>query len=203
MTAEETTSLKETEERISFLQIFWTYFKIGLMTLGGGFAMAAILRHELVLKRGWISDYEFMSEMSTATLIPGAVAVNMAYLQGRRLRGKRGALAASLGVILPSFVIILLIALFALPYFQNPHVRAFLKGCSLAIAGQIAYAGFIFGRRYLNNIQNIAICIAGLILLFVFKVHPVFAVLSAGVLGYFLCRQKEKRRDASPGEEGA
>ena len=198
----ETLSVNRSEETITFLQIFWTYFKIGLFTLGGGFAMAAILRHELVLKRGWISDYEFMSEMSTATLIPGAVAVNMAYLQGRRLRGKRGALTASFGVILPSFLIILFIALFALPYFQNPRVKAFLKGCSLAIAGQIAYAGFVFGRRYLGNIRNIAICIAGLILLLVFKVHPVLAVVSAGVLGYFLCRRRETKADISTGEGG-
>lgn len=195
MTAERTTSLSEAEERITFLQIFRIYFKIGLFTLGGGFAMAAILRHELVLKRGWISDYEFMSEMSTATLIPGAVAVNMAYLQGRRLRGKRGAFTASLGVILPSFLIILLIALFALPYFQNPHVKAFLKGCSLAIAGQIAYAAFVFGRKYLNTLHNIIICVLGLVLLLVFKAHPVFAVVSAGVLGYFLCRHREKRAE--------
>ncbi len=199
---EETFSRNGSEDKITFLQIFWTYFKIGLFTLGGGFAMAAILRHELVLKRGWISDYEFMSEMSTATLIPGAVAVNMAYLQGRRLRGKRGALTASFGVILPSFLIILFIALFALPYFQNPRVKAFLKGCSLAIAGQIAYAAYIFGRRHLNNIQNMAICAAGLVLLFVFRVHPVLAVVSAGALGYFLCRRRDKRAEISTGEGG-
>ena len=198
----ETLSVGRSEETITFSQIFWTYFKIGLFTLGGGFAMAAVLRHELVLKREWIIDYEFMSEMSTATLIPGAVAVNMAYLQGRRLRGKRGALAASLGVILPSFLVILLIAIFAIPYFQNPRVKAFLKGCSLAIAGQIAFAGYVFGRKHLRNIRNIFICAVGLILLFVVKVHPVLAVLTAGFLGYFLCRYREIKDDGSRGAGG-
>ena len=181
------------EKKITLPEIFRTYFKVGLLTLGGGFAMAAILRHELVLKREWISDYEFMSEMSTATLIPGAVAVNMAFLQGRRMRGKTGAFTASAGVILPSFLIILLIALFAIPYFQYPRVKAFLKGCSLAIAGQIAFAGFIFGRKHLRSLRNIFICAAGLIMILVLKAHPALAVLTAGFLGYVLCWQRDKK----------
>ena len=90
--------------------------------------MATVMRHELVLQRQWLDDDDFMAEMSLATLVPGAIAVNVAYLQGRRLRGKVGAATAVFGTVLPAFGLILLVAWVALPYFSHPQVAAFLRG---------------------------------------------------------------------------
>ena len=95
---------------VSLVNIFGTFFRIGLFTLGGGLAMSPVMRHELVIKRQWLKDADFMSVMSLATVVPGAIAVNIAYLLGRRLRGKTGAAVAILGTILPSFFVILFIA---------------------------------------------------------------------------------------------
>lgn len=150
--------------------------------------MATVLRHELVLKRRWVQDDNFMAELSTATLVPGAIAVNMAYLQGRRLRGKTGATVAILGTILPSFCIIFLIAWVALPYFTHPKVAAFLRGCAIGVVGQLAFAGLIFGRKHLRSWRNAIVCAVGLIVVSVFKMHPVWAVITAGGIGYFLCK---------------
>ena len=110
---------------IPLVKIFGAFFRIGLFTLGGGLAMSPVMRHELVIKRRWLNDDDFMSTMSLATIVPGAIAVNIAYLLGRRLRGKAGATAAILGTVVPSFFVILLIAAFLLPYFDYPKVTAF------------------------------------------------------------------------------
>lgn len=128
-----------------------------------------------------------MAELSTATLVPGAIAVNMAYLQGRRLRGRNGAAVAILGTVLPSFGIILLIAWIALPYFSHPKVATFLRGCAIAVVGQLAFAGLLFGRRHLRSWRNVVVCAVGLIVAAVFRMHPVWAVIAAGGAGYFLC----------------
>jgi chromate transporter len=178
--------LNETDNSISFTKIFLTFFKVGLLTLGGGLAMTSVLRHELVLKRRWILDDDFFREISTATLVPGAIAVNLAYLQGRRLSGKPGAFFAVLGTVLPSFCIMLLIACFALPYFSHPVVAGFLKGCAIAVGGQLAFGSFIFIRKHLKKWQSWLICVFGLIVVAVLKMHPVWAVIVSGGLGFFL-----------------
>jgi len=171
-----------------FKSIFWVFLRIGFFTLGGGLAMTTVMRHELVLKRRWLEDDEFVAEMSAATVVPGAIAVNMAYLQGRRLRGKAGAAIAVLGTILPSFFVILVIAWAGLPYFSRPRVAAFFKGCAIAVAGQLAFAGLTFGKKLLGNRRNIIVCAVALLPVAVLKVHPVWAIITAVVLGYLVCR---------------
>jgi len=172
---------------VSCTSLFWAFFRIGLFTLGGGFAMATVMRHELVVKRRWLSEDEFISAMSTATAVPGAIAVNLAFLQGRRLRGKAGAAAATLGTVCPSFFVILLVAWFALPYFGNPRVAAFFKGCGIAVAGQIAYAGFTFARRLRRDWRNFTVVAFGLLIVGV-GLHPVWTIIAAASLGYALFR---------------
>lgn len=159
--------------------------------------MAAVMRHELVLKRRWLDDREFIAEMSTASVVPGAVAVNLAYLQGRRLRGRKGAAAAALGAILPSFCTILFIAGFALPYLNRPRVAAFFRGCALAVAGQLAFTGFAFGRTLLRDWRRIAVCAIGVWLVGGLRVHPLWAVLAAGGLGFFLRRDAPRPNPAT------
>ncbi|MFP4546595.1 MAG: chromate transporter [Fidelibacterota bacterium] len=176
---------------VPFGLIFLTYFRIGMFTLGGGLAMATVMRHELVLKRKWISDREFIKEMSTATLVPGAIAMNFAYLQGRRLRGKSGAMMAMLGTVLPSFFIILLIYFVALPYFNYPRVAAFLHGCAVAVSAQLAFTVYVFGRKHLRYWQNIIVFIVGVVIVLGLKFHPIWSIIGSGVLGYFLCKHPE------------
>jgi chromate transporter len=167
--------------------IFVTFFRIGLFTLGGGLAMSPVMRHELVIKRRWIKDADFFSVISLATVVPGAIAVNIAYLLGRSLRGKSGSLVAVLGTILPSFSVILFIAVFLLPFFNYPRVAAFLHGCAIAVAGQLAFAGFIFGRKLLSRWQHFVVCAVGVVTIGVFRLHPIWGLITASTLGFWLC----------------
>ncbi|WP_187759837.1 chromate transporter [Thiospirochaeta perfilievii] len=177
--------------KVPLFDIFITFFKIGLFTLGGGLAMSVVLRHELVLKKKWVSEEDFLFEMSTATLIPGAIAVNLAFLQGRRLRGFIGSFLSVLATILPSIIIILSVVIFAEPYFSNPKVAAFLKGCTLAVTGQLAYGSYVFGKSQLKDYRKIIICAFGIFIVAVLKLFPAWAVLSSGLLGYFLLKDQE------------
>jgi chromate transporter len=182
------------EERISYLRIFWTFFRIGLLTFGGGFAMGTVMRYELVLKRRWLSEREFVVEMSTATVVPGAIAVNLAFLQGRRLRGLPGSAAAVLGTVLPSVLVILFIAAFAMRYLEHPRVAAFLNGCAIAVCAQIAYAAWAFGRGLRRNWGRVIACVAGLLMLFL-GLHPIWAIVTAAVLGYLVQPRELARPD--------
>lgn len=197
---DQTNNREQKGRSVTYLTLFWTFFRIGLLTLGGGLAMATVMRHELVLNRQWLNDDDFMAEMSLATLVPGAIAVNVAYLQGRRLRGKAGAATAVVGTVLPAFGLILLVAWVALPYFSHPQVAAFLRGCAIAVGGQLAFAGFIFGRRHLRNWQNAVVCAVGLVIVAGLQWHPVAAVLATGGLGYLLCKPT---RPSDPFQETA
>lgn len=188
-------SIRQNEENDSMpvllISIFWTFFRIGLFTLGGGLAMSLVMRHELVIKRRWVKDADFMSLMSLATVVPGAIAVNIAYLLGRRMRSHMGAVMAVLGTILPSFFVILLVAGVFLPFISNPKVTAFFRGCAIAIVSQLAFTGFIFGRTLLRNWKQCAVCAAGMIPACAFGIHPIFGIITAGVLGYWLLPKKK------------
>ncbi|MFP4055975.1 MAG: chromate transporter [Candidatus Brocadiia bacterium] len=186
--------------RVPCVSIFWAFFRIGLSTLGGGLAMAAVMRHELVLRRRWIGEDTFFAEMSTASVVPGAIAVNIAYLQGRRLRGKRGAATAVLATILPSFCTIVVVAWVALPYFGHPKVGAFLHGCAIGVVGQLAFAGFVFGRRLLRSGWSVAVCAVAVAVVGGLGVHPIWGVALAAGLGYLASGRSRPGARSDPAE---
>jgi chromate transporter len=185
------------EPRVSRARLFWTFFRIGLLTFGGGVAMVSVMRYELVLRRRWLNEDDFVSVLSTATAVPGAIAVNMAFLQGRRFGGLWGAASAVLGTICPSFMVILLIVWFALPHFEHPTVAVFLKGCAIAVSGQIAFATYTFARRVPRDWHTALACVLGLGIL-LSGLHPIWAVAGAAGLSYFL----QGRGDSSGADDG-
>ncbi|MDE5727570.1 MAG: chromate transporter [Duncaniella sp.] len=120
-------------------QLFFTFFKIGAFTFGGGWAMISLIEKEIVDKYGWIEREEFLDLLAVAQSLPGILAVNIAVAVGDKLRGNRGAAAASLGTILPSFLIILSIAIFLTPELikNNPTLSAIFKGVRPAVVALI------------------------------------------------------------------
>ena len=108
-------------------KIFMVFAKIGSFTIGGGYAMIPLIREELV-KRGWVSDEELPESIALAQSAPGVLAVNMSIFAGYKMRGFKGSVAATLGSSLPSFLIILLIAMLFTGYQDNPVVVRIFKG---------------------------------------------------------------------------
>lgn len=121
------------------LSLFITFFKIGLFTFGGGWAMISIIEREIVDKHHWLGREEFLDLLAVAQSLPGILAVNISVAVGDRLAGRKGSIFAALGTILPSFLIILCIAVFLTPETinSNPMLTAMFKGIRPAVVALI------------------------------------------------------------------
>ena len=119
-------------------EIFWSFLKIGAFTFGGGYAMIPIIQHEVIEHRRWIAKSEFLDLLTLAQSAPGPISLNTSVFVGYKLYGYKGAFTALLGVVLPSFVIILLIALFFSQIRHNEIVDAAFKGMRPAVVALIA-----------------------------------------------------------------
>ena len=121
-----------------YLNAFGTFFKIGLFTIGGGYAMVPLIEEEVVNKKKWISQEDFIDLLAISQSVPGVFAVNFSIFIGYKLRGFSGALALALGTILPSFLIILAIALFFQQFKEYEAVEKIFKGIRPAVVALIA-----------------------------------------------------------------
>ncbi len=121
------------------LQLFTTFLKIGAFTFGGGWAMISIIEKEIVDKHHWLDREEFLDQLAVAQSLPGILAVNISVAVGDRLRGTRGSICAALGTIMPSFLIILAIAIFLTPDLikNNATLDAIFRGIRPAVVALI------------------------------------------------------------------
>lgn len=128
-------------EKVSLKTLFFTFFKIGLFTFGGGYAMLSLIEEECVQKRAWMTKQEMLDMVALAESSPGPVAINSATYLGCRLRGVAGACAATGAVVLPSFVILFLISLVFDAFLKIAVVKAAFRGIQVAVGLLILRAG--------------------------------------------------------------
>lgn len=166
------------------LQLFTIFFKIGAFTVGGGYAMIPLIEAEIVTKKGWVTKEDFLDLLAIAQSAPGVFAVNIAIFIGYRLRGVRGCLVTALGAILPSFLIILCIALFFLRFKENPTVEAIFKGIRPAVVALIAAPTFNLAKAAKINRYTIWIPIISALLIWLLGFSPIWIILLAGIGGY-------------------
>ncbi len=170
------------------MNIYWdcfkTFMKIGAFTLGGGYAMIPIIEHEVVEKHKWVEKEEFLDLIAISQSCPGVFAINISVFIGYKLRKVRGALCTALGTALPSFLIILLIAMFFVQFKDNKVVAAMFNGIRPAVVALIAVPTFNLARRAHITLANCWIPILSTILIWLLGVNPVFVILGAGLAGY-------------------
>lgn len=162
-------------------RIFLSFFKIGLFTFGGGYAMIPLIEHEVIRRRKWIPEPEFLDLLTLAQSVPGPIAANTAVFVGYKTRGMRGALAALAGVVLPSFAIILAIAVFFAGLRENPVVDAAFRGMRPAVVALIIAPVFHFirGMRWGWIVFGAVVAV----LIWRLGVSPVLLLLGGGALG--------------------
>jgi len=167
------------------LEIFVTFFRIGLFTFGGGFAMLPLIERDVVRSKGWLDQDSFMECVSATQVIPGALAINTAILTGRRIQGLLGCASAVLGVTLPSFFIILIIATLMAQARSVHYLEAFFSGVRPVVVGLVIGAGIRVGKRSVR--KQFDFVVVGLLLvgLSVFNISPIFAIVVAGCFGLF------------------
>jgi chromate transporter len=170
------------------MQLFFIFSKIGLFTLGGGYAMLPLMEAELTHKRTWISKKDFLDLTALAQAAPGILAVNMAIFVGYKLRGVPGAVCAALGAILPSFIIILLIAIFFHNFRDNAMVERIFKGIRPAVVALIAAPVFRLGRSAGITWKTVWFPVLCALLVWLVYVSPVYIVVAAGLGGWLFCR---------------
>ena len=162
------------------VEIFWTFLKIGAFTFGGGYAMIPLIQHEVINHRRWLREGEFIELLTIAQSAPGPIALNTAVFVGYKLRGYRGALMAVLGVVVPSFMIILVVAMFFADIRDNVWVDAAFKGMRPAVVALIVAP--IVGLTRGMNVWLMAVAVATALVVWYYGLSPVW-FLMAGALG--------------------
>ena len=163
---------------------FLTFFKIGLFTLGGGYAMIPVIEAEVVDKHRWVSREEFLDLIAVAQSCPGVFAINISTFIGYKLRKRRGAITCALGTALPSFLIILAIAMFFRQFQDNPVVASIFRGIRPAVVALIAVPTFNLAKSAKISWVNCWIPIGGALLIWLLGVSPILIILLAALGGY-------------------
>ena len=165
-----------------YLQLFWTYLKIGTFTLGGGYAMLPMIEREVVDRRGWIDSEEYLNMIALAQAAPGLIAVNSAIFIGWRIGGWRGVIATVLGAVLPSFLIILAIAMVFQDYKSSPTVEAVFKGIRPAVVALIAAPLLRMAQSAKISLATAIIPIIGALLIWLGGLSPVWIIFATVVI---------------------
>lgn len=179
-------------------QLFTVFARIGAFTFGGGWAMISIIEREIVTNRGWLNREEFLDLLAVAQALPGILAVNIAASLGDRLGGRRGAVAAALGAIMPSFCIILGIAIFLTPdIIENNHVVASVfKGIRPAVVALIVAPVLTTAKSARIGWKTVWIPVVVALLIWSripWVSNPILYIVIGGVAGYiWLVRQEKK-----------
>lgn len=171
------------------LELFWTFILIGFVSFGGGYAMVPVIEAEVV-KHGWLTTQEFTDAIAVASMSPGPMATNSAIFVGYKTAGIPGAIFSTLGTILPSVFIILMIAIFFYRMNEHPLVKSAFYGLRPIITGLIIYAAISFaisnnviGALNWHTISLMLIFISSLIALIRFKMHPILVIFISGFIG--------------------
>lgn len=185
------------------LTLFLCFFKIGAFTFGGGYAMLALLENEFVEKKGWLTKDEFLDMLAIAESTPGPIAINSATFIGYKTAGVIGSAAATLGVVLPSFIIIFIISLFLDKFLQFTLVANAFRGIQACVVYLIGSTGLKLFKQMdkkalpITIMSIILVCMIGFSL-FAIKFSSIVFILITGIIGilsfYAKNRAKEERK---------
>lgn len=174
------------------IQIFWTFFKIGPVTFGGGYAMIPLIEREVVQKRKWVKPEDVADVFAVAESIPGAIGINSSTFIGYRIAGIRGAIAALLGIFLPTFLIVVGLSMIFLLVQNNAKVEAAFQAIRASIVALIAYAGIMIGKTAVIDKTTMGISVVTVVLLLFLQIHPVLIIVSGIFVGIALVNLKKR-----------
>jgi len=179
---------------VPYFQLFLSFFKIGAFTFGGGYAMIPLIQREVVYRKKWLQENEFIDMLAIAQSVPGPISLNTAVFVGNKMRGIRGSLFSSLGIILPSFIIILLIALVFTEFKDNPDVERVFKGIRPAVVALIAAPVWNMARSAGVTWRSLWIPVAATAVIWLLNISPIYVVATAiaGGLIYYTLKIRKK-----------
>ena len=174
------------------LKLFFAFFKIGLFTFGGGYAMLPMLQREVVDRYGWATEEDILDYYAIAQCTPGVIAVNTATFVGTKMKGTLGGAVSTLAVVTPSLIIITAISTVLQSFASYPVVQHALAGIRVAVAALVVSSVFKIYKKSVKGALANAVFAASLVLVFLLGLSPVWIVVAAAVLGIGLaCRGRD------------
>ena len=165
------------------LKLYITFFKIGLFTFGGGYAMLPLIQKEMV-QHGWLTIEQFMDIVAVSQMTPGAIAINNATFIGFKLAGIPGVLATTLGVVSPSLIIVLIIASIFNKFADNKLIQKAWAGIRPAVVGLILAAVLSLGENAITGLKELFLAGIVFFLLAKVKLHPIIVIIISAILGW-------------------
>ncbi|MEL7605830.1 Chromate transport protein [bioreactor metagenome] len=184
-----------------YLQIFWSFFQIGLFSIGGGYAALPLIEHQVLEIHKWLTLGEFADLLTISQMTPGPIALNASTFVGTKVAGLPGAIIATVGCVTPSCIIVITLAYFYFKYKNLSTIQGILKGLRPAVVSLIASAGLsilllaVFKTEGVTlttmnlsdiNFISIAMVAAGVVVLRKFKMDPIKVMIAAGIVGIFI-----------------
>ena len=176
-----------------FLELYFAFVKIGAFTFGGGLAMMPIMQRELIEKRGWITEEEIIDYFAIGQSTPGIIAVNVATFVGYKRLGWLGGIIGTLGVVTPSWVIIMLLAGAISSVDKYPLAQKALQGINVAVAALLTSVIIRFSKKTIKNIWNALFMLLAFVLIYFFKIQSVWIILVSLITGSLLTLYRQKK----------
>jgi chromate transporter len=183
------------------LEVFWSFFQIGLFSIGGGYAALPLIEHQVLEIHNWLTLSEFADLLTISQMTPGPIALNASTFVGTRVAGLPGAIIATVGCVTPSCIIVLTLSYFYFKYKNLSGIQGILKGLRPAVVSLIASAGLsilllsVFKSEditiwsmNLNDVNYISVVLVaiGVVVLRKYKLDPIKVMLTTGVIGIFI-----------------
>lgn len=176
------------EERKKLLDLFLIFLKLGTFTFGGGFAMIPLIEKEIVHKKNWADAQEIIDVFAVAQSIPGAIAINSATFIGYKIAGRKGAVVATIGVILPSVFIITLIASVFSRFQDNEIVQAAFMGIRSCVVALILSATISMAKKVVIDKLTLILVILTIVSILALNVHPILAIIFGAMVGLIIVK---------------
>lgn len=174
------------------LELFWSFFKVGLFTFGGGYAMIPLLQAELIERKKWLTEDEIMNYYSIGQCTPGIIAVNVSTFTGYKLKGITGALVATAGIIAPSLIIIMTLANILNIFFDNPYVVHAFTGIRVVVIALMLDVVLGMWKKNIKDKYQWLIFVLAITVMIFLSLSPVWVVAGAAAFGLFMQRKTKK-----------
>lgn len=168
------------------LKLFITFFKIGLFSFGGGYAMLSMMQQEVVEINNWVSIPEFVDMVAISQVTPGPIAINMSTYVGYKIVGVLGSAIATLGCVTPSIIIMLIITRFFFKFQNNKYVESAFLGLRPATIGLVAAAAILVAKGAFIDIKSLGIFGIAFLLSYKYKIDPILMTIGSGIVGLLL-----------------
>lgn len=186
--------MKKNYDFKKLVKLFLVFFKIGIISFGGGYGMILVMKRELV-GRKLATEEEFMDSLVVAQTAPGALAVNLSIAQAGQIAGNIGAIVAFVGVVLPSFLSILFLSTLFNKYKENVYVLKFMEGTKPAVLALILMSFIDLLKNIKKNFITISLMALTVVMTVIFEIHPIITLTAVGTIGFFFKKYEPEKED--------